>query len=126
MQKFKEYLKGLSALQEGNNLDGNLEELIAEQNEIENALASAVLYEKLLGQNEKAEQEEQEEEDEASVSKRSPYLRFGKRNPAFLRFGRSPYLRFGKRSPAFLRFGRNPAFLRFGRSVQESLTNKSH
>ncbi len=59
------------------------------------------------------------------------FLRYGKRNPAYLRFGRGQaYLRFGKRSPAFLRFGRgpNPAFLRFGKrsapAVTEELNSK--
>ncbi|ETN80767.1 hypothetical protein NECAME_08941 [Necator americanus] len=51
------------------------------------------------------------------------FLRFGKAagDPNFLRFGRATadpnFLRFGKRSvdPNFLRFGRKPNFLRFGK-----------
>ena len=62
-------------------------------------------------------------DEESDESKRSAYLRFGKRIPTYLRFGRTNlgYLRFGKRSPnSYLRFGRNPAYLRFGRSATQS------
>ncbi len=66
--------------------------------------------------------EENEGLNELDQEKRSQaFLRFGKRSPAYLRFGRSQaFLRFGKRTP-YLRFGkRSPAYLRFGRSVSSN------
>ncbi len=68
--------------------------------------------------------------DEAAseLKRASPFLRFGKRSPSYLRFGRGQaYLRFGKRNPSYLRFGKrgpNPAFLRFGRAIVQHESNE--
>lgn len=113
--KLKELLKQQENIYKSlqNDFDGGFQienELASNQEEPEEPA-------KYLDSNESDNANSDEEQDE---SKRSAYLRFGKRNPAYLRFGRSQaYLRFGKRSPpAYLRFGkRNPAYLRFGRSV---------